>query len=492
MKDLRQRTIRGSLAKLLSQGANVSIRVATLVILARLLDPKDFGIVGMATAFTGLLNLFRDFGLSAAALQQPRVTNEQISTLFWVNMLFGMMLTLLTLALAPAVAAFYHRPGLEAVTAVLGLSFFFNSAGTQHLVLLQRQMRFVTLSVIGFVSLILSTAIAIGGAMAGFGYWALVSIPVMLPLIATVGFWLTAGWIPGMPHRNVGLRSMIRFGGTLTVSGLIAYVGYNLDKVLLGRFWGADALGIYGRSYQILNMPTNNLNVAAGEVGFAALSRLQDDRSRFRNYFLKGFSLVLALTIPFTIACALFPGDVIFVALGPKWSAAAPILRFLAPTILVLAIVNPLGWLMCSLGLVGRCLKIALVMAPLAIIGYFVGLPYGPRGVACGYSVVMLFLALPLAAWSVHGTAVSFRDVLLTLSRPLASGVVAGTLAFALSQACGHLLAPLPRLLMETGVLFLTYAALLLFVGGQKVLYLELWHGLKGSSSLEKETLASA
>ena len=160
---------------------------------------------------------------------------------------------------------------------------------------------------------------------------------------------------------------MMHFGGTLTLNGLVAYVAYNAEKVMIGRFWGADAIGIYGRAYQLVNIPTDNLNSAVGEVAFSALSRLQDDPIRFRSYFLKGFSLVLGLTLPITIACALFADDVVFVLLGPKWNDAAAIVRLLAPTIAIFAIINPLGWLIYSIGLVARNLKIALVFAPIMI-----------------------------------------------------------------------------------------------------------------------------
>ena len=111
---------------------------------------------------------------------------------------------------------------------------------------------------------------------------------------------------------------MMRFGGTLTLNGLVVYVASNFEKVLLGRFWGVDALGIYGRAYQLSNIPTDNLNSAAGEVAFSALSRLQGDPTRLRSYFLKGYSLVLAMTLPITIVCALFADDMIFVRLRPK------------------------------------------------------------------------------------------------------------------------------------------------------------------------------
>jgi O-antigen/teichoic acid export membrane protein len=482
MKELKEKTLRGGLARLCAQGANFLLRLGSLMILARLLGPKDFGLVGMATAFTGVLMLFRDFGLSSAAIQRTIVTEEQISTLFWINISVGALLALLSVALAPVISAFYHEPRLFMLTVVLGAGFLFNAAGVQHGALLQRHMRFTALAVINTVSLIVGSVIAIAGAKAGYGYWALASMTVALPLTNTVGCWLIAAWVPGMPRKRTGIRSMMRFGGTMTLNGLVVYFASNFEKALLGRFWGVDALGIYGRAYQLINIPSENLNSAAGEVAFSALSRLQDDPSRLKSYFLKGYSLVLAMTLPVTIACAIFADDIIVVLLGPKWMAAAPIFRLLAPTMLVFAIANPLAWLVCSLGLVGRSLKMGLVVAPIMIMGYVIGLPYGPKGVALAYSAVMLLWMIPVIAWSVHGTVVSFQNILLAVSRPLASSIVAAGLAFGVRLVYGQLLSPLLRLVLESSVLLATFLGLFLFVMGQKSLYLDLLRGLKASS----------
>jgi len=487
MKDLKQKTIQGGLARLLAQGANFALRVGSLMILARLLGPEDYGLVGMVAAFTGVLSLFRDFGLSSAAIQRAEVTEEQISTLFWINLLVGVLLTLLTVAMAPAIAAFYHQPRLVAVSAVMALGFLFNAGGIQHSVLLQRQMRFTTMAVISTVSLAVGTIVGIAGAKAGYGYWALVAMTITSPFVATIGFWMAAAWIPGRPRRRAGIRSMMHFGGALTLNSLLAYLAYNAEKILIGRYWGADAIGIYGRAYQLINIPTDNLNTAIGEVAFSALSRLQDDLERLKSYFLKGYSLVLGLTIPITIACALFPDDIIRVLLGSKWVEAAPIFRLLAPTILIFGIINPLGWLLFSLGMVGRSLRMALVFTPLIIAGYACGLPYGPKGVALAYSAVMAVWAIPLIAWAVHGTVISIWDILLTVSKPLASAILAGGVTFRLRLAYGHLLSPLPRLVLESAVLLVLFAVVLLFVAGQKSFYLDLLRGLKASSALEEK-----
>jgi len=490
MKDLKQRTIRGGLARLCAQAANFLIRGGSLMILARLLGPKEFGLVGMVTAFTGVLNLLRDFGLSAAAVQRTTVTDEQISTLFWINMFVGAILGFLTAAIAPLLAAFYHEPRLFALTAVLAVGFIFNAAGVQHSALLQRQMRFTTMAVIQVVSLTVGTAVAIAGAKAGYGYWALVGMTLCVPLAGTIGVWLTAGWLPGMPRRGTGIRSMMRFGGTISLNGIVAYLAYNADKVLIGRYWGSSVLGIYGRAYQLVNIPTDSLNSAVGEVAFSALSRIQDDPGRLKSYFLKGYSLVLAMTLPLTIACVVFANDVVFVLLGPKWMDAVIIFRLLAPTIVIFALINPMGWLLYSLGLVRRSLNIALVFAPTLIAGYLVGLPYGPKGVAFAYSAVMALWVIPFIAWCVKGTAVSFRDVVAALIRPLAYGILAGGLAFAVRVACGQFLAPLPRLVLETSVLLIAFFGLLLFVGGQKTLYLDLIRGLRKPSLMKSAELS--
>ena len=487
MKDLKERTIRGGVTRLGAQAANFVLRVGSLLVLARLLEPKDFGLVGMVTAFTGVLGLFRDFGLSSASVQRGNVTEEQVATLFWVNMLVGALLALVTVAAAPALAAFYREPRLFAVTAVLGAGFIFNAAGVQHGVRLQRELRFIALAVIDTVSLLVGSLIAVGSAAAGHGYWALVSMTITVPLISTIGCWLATAWVPGRPRRGIGIVSMMRFGGTVTLNSLVMYAATNFDKVLLGRFWGADALGIYGRAYQLISIPTENLNAAAGEVAFPVLSRLQHDPARFKSYFLKGYSLLLALTVPATIACGVFADDLILVFLGQKWTSVAVIFRLLAPTMLVFAILNPLGWLLTSLGRVERGLKIALVIAPLMIAAYVIGLPRGPIGVAFACSVAMALWALPVIAWAVRDTGISLRDVLLVAIRPLTASGVAALVALGVQSVDGQL-SPWVRLVAEGTVFVVIFGGIILFVMGQKSLYLDV---LRASTSSAKGTVAS-
>jgi O-antigen/teichoic acid export membrane protein len=279
----------------------------------------------------------------------------------------------------------------------------------------------------------------------------------------------------------------MRFGGTLTLSCLVLYLSTNLEKVLLGRFWGAEVIGLYGRACQLMKIPTDNLNSAIGQVAFSALSRVRDDPARLRGYFLKGYALVLALNIPITMAFALFADDIIRLVLGPKWMDAAELLRLLSPTILVYSIFNPLGWLLDSLGLVGRGLKITLVFAPFMITGILVGLPYGAKGVALACSTVMVLWVIPVCAWTVHGTVISFTDVIATVKRPLVSGLVAAALALVVRVFCGEATPMLARLFLEGSVLFGAYVTMLLYAMGQKSFYVDLFRKMNGQSSAATE-----
>jgi PST family polysaccharide transporter len=483
VKDLKERTLRGGLVAISAQAVTFVLRTGALVVLARILTPKDFGLVGMVTAVTGLLAIFKSAGLSVITIQRATITNEQISTLFWLNILVGVLLMGLSLAIAPVLAAFYREPSLVWLTAALASGFVFSAGAAQHQALLQRQMRFVALAVVEILSLSISVVVAIMMAANDYGYWALVGMHVVHPAVAAVLVWLMVGWLPGIPRRGVGALSMLLFGAKLSLSGLMGYLANNTDKVLLGRFWGAEALGVYGRGYQLITFPTDILNSALGSVAFPGLSRIQDDPERFKNYFLKGYSLVLALTLPVTIACALFADDIIFVVLGPKWKDVAAIFRLLAPTVLAFALLNPFSWLLFSRGQAGRILKMGLVFAPVMIAGYAIGLRYGPRGVAFGYSATVTLFIVPMIAWAKHGTLISSRDVLEAIRRPFLSATAAAAIAFGVQFLCGRSLPPFLRLGLGVGVLSGSYLWMLLYIMGQKEMYLELFRGLRRPSS---------
>jgi len=478
-ENLRQKTVRGIGITAVAQGVSFVLRTGSMIVLARLLFPKDFGLVGMVTALTGFLNLFRDFGLSLATVQRPSLSDEQVSAVFWVNCTVGILLAALCTAVAPFLVVFYREPRLLWVTIVLGTGFVFTGAAAQHRAMLQRRMRFGLLAVVDMIALVIGIASAIGMAVTGLGYWALVAMAVATPAVGLAAVWVATPWLPGRPRFQVGIRSMLMYGGTVTLNNIVMYFAYNVDKVLLGRFCGAELLGIYGRAYQLINLPTDNLNSTAFLVAFPSLSRIQNDPARVRSYFLKGYSLFLAVVIPISASCALFAEDIIRVFLGAKWHDASSIFRLLVPTIVVFALINPIGWLMLATGYAGRSLKIALMLAPIVIAGYVLGLPYGPQGVAAGFSAAMVLVAVPVIIWSKHGTLITGNDILRAIAPSMVCSVVAAAVALAASGITNRVDIPFLRLVAESAVVFVVYLIMLLFVLNQKSMYLELLRDTK-------------
>ena len=472
--ELRVSTTRGALISVTSQAVNFVLRTGSMMVLARLVTPKDFGLVGMATAATGLLALFKDAGLGMAMVQRRVITEAQSSTLFWVNIGVGTGLAALCALLAPLIVSFYGAPSLFWITVALGSSFFFNGAAAQHGAMLQRSMRFGAIAVIDIVALLVSIGLGIGMAVGGQGYWALVAMSVSQTAVYAGGSWLATGWVPSLPKQNSGIGSMLMFGGTVTLSNIINYIAYNTDKVLLGRFWGAEALGIYGRAYTLSSVANTNLYSAIGSVAFPALSRLQNDPSRFRSYFLKGYGIFLSLVLPITLWCAMFADEIILVMLGPKWREAAIIVLLLAPTIMAFGLINPFIWVMLAAGRAVRCVKIALTITPLVVLGYAIGLRWGPEGVAAGFSIAMSIAIVPMIFWAKQGTSITGEDVFKALTRPLLSIAVSAVVLLTTRRLLDQIEPVFLQLVAETIILFGVNLFVLLFVLHQKPVYMGL------------------
>jgi O-antigen/teichoic acid export membrane protein len=347
----------------------------------------------------------------------------------------------------------------------------------QHIALLQRDLRFVTLTSIEVLAQVASLAIGIALAVAGFGYWALVASTLAAPAVMTVLAWTTTRWIPGRPHRDTEVLSMLRFGGLVTIQSVLYYVGQNIDKVLVGRFRGADAVGIYGRAYQLVGMPMTNLNAAVGWVIFSALSRIQDDPRRYRRYFVKVYSVVVSLIVPTLVFVAVFADDVVRVVLGAQWIDVSLIIQLLVPAGMVGALLDgPTFWLLHSLGMVGRSLRITCASTGLILVACIVGVPHGAPGIAAACSIALSLWLVPCLAWCVHGTPARLSDLLHATCGPLLASIVASAVAFV---TVTDLSQPPLRLLLGGVLMCCGYLAIMCFIFRQRDFYLGLLKDLR-------------
>jgi O-antigen/teichoic acid export membrane protein len=472
--DFKRKSMRGGAATALGQGVSLTLQIGTTLVLARLLSPTDYGLQAMVVTLTAFLGLFKDAGLNFSTVQREILTQEQISTLFWINVGIGAFLTILVAAAGPVLVAFYREPRLLWITIASASVFFITSLGIQHRALLDRGLRFTTNAKIDTTCGVVGTVVAIGMALLGCGYWSLIVQTISIAIAGTVGVWIAMPWLPGRPRRHSELGSMLRVGGTVTLNSLVVYVAYNTEKVLLGRFWGPAALGIYGRAFQLANLPVDQATNAFGSVAFPMLSRLQNDPQRLIRSYLKTHSLAVSLTVPMVFTCALFANEIVRIMLGQKWANAATVLRLLSPAILVFALINPLSWLLRATGLVKRSLNMAFLIAPVVILGVIAGLRHGPAGVALGYSAAMVLLFGPLVAWGLHGTGATLADYWDCIKRPLIAGATAGIAGWFVHFLCVGALSAIPLLAIELISFAAVYAGMLLFVMQQKELYFDL------------------
>ena len=211
--DLKGRSLRGGALTLVAQGAKFALQTASTIVLARLLTPADFGIVAMVTAVIGIANWFADVGLSEATIQQEEITQNQVSTLFWINVTVGAVLTVVIAALGPLLARFYREPRLTGITLLMSVSFLINGLRVQHDALLKRQMRYKSLALRDVVSYAIAVTLAITLAWAGGGYWAIVALPMAVNFFQMVLSWFMIRWRPGLPRRDAEIGSMLAFGG---------------------------------------------------------------------------------------------------------------------------------------------------------------------------------------------------------------------------------------------------------------------------------------
>lgn len=399
--DLGGRTARGGAITLVSQGLKFLIGMVGSVILARLLTPQDYGLVGMVAIVIGFVSMFQYLGLSTATVQWAKLNHRQVSTLFWINLALSMAITLATVASAPLLAWFYKDPRLIWLTIAYAFTITLSGLGIQHEAILSRQMRFTALAIIEISSMSLGLLAAVVAALYGAGYWALVvNISVMFFGIV-VGAWVACRWRPSLPARGSGVRSMLRYGGNLTGFNITSFFARNLDNALIGKFWGPAQLGLYAKAYQLLLLPMQHINAPFAAVAVPALSRLVDSPERYRNAYFNILGKIAMITMPLVVFMVGTSDWLVLFLLGPQWDQTGHIFMILGIAAFIQPVTKTCWWLFSTQGRTRDLFHWGLIGGALAIISIIIGLPWGAVGVAASYAITDLCLTTPVLFWYV-------------------------------------------------------------------------------------------
>lgn len=436
---LGRRTASNAVVTTAAQGIRFATNIASTLVLARLLTPQDFGLVAMVTAFTGFLEVLKDAGLSTATVQRQEITQAQVSNLFWVNLGIGIFITCLVSALSPALAWFYHEPRLVPVAITLSLTFLLTASAVQHQAILRRQMRFAAVASIQVVSSLLGLGVAIAMAAGGWGYWSLVGSLLTSAASTCVVTWLISDWHPGLPVRRVGTFALLGFGAHLTGAALVQTVVGTADTLLIGRFYGLNAVGLYSRGAALLLNPLQQFLSPFHAVVVPTLSRVQNDPERYRRVFLQLLQVIALLALPlagFVLAAA---EPIVLVFLGEKWAAAVPIFAGFSIVAIYAPLANASTWLFTSQGRGQEVLSSSLATSFVSLVSIVAGLPFGPVGVALSFSLSGLFIRLPILF---HFAGRSGPVRTCDLWRCFLVNVPFGLLIFVLAFAARRLLSP--------------------------------------------------
>lgn len=436
--DLKGRSVRGGVSTLSSQGARFVLTSVSAVVLARLLSPTDFGLVAMVTAVTGMGQAFADLGLSEATIQREKITHNQVSALFWINVSIGILLMLATAGLAPVLALFYREPRLTMIALASSVTFFICGLRVQHEAILKRQMRFSALASRNITAAVMGAATAIVMAWYGFGYWALVAMPLAENTTQVVLSWLMVRWLPGRPRRDPEVGKLVVFGGHVAGSYLVANASRSVDSLLIGWYWGAGLLGLYSRAYNLLTRPVRELCLPAQSVALPAFSRALSDMERYARSYLRVVKLIVWMSTPVFAIFFVAAQPIIRVVLGARWIGAAPVFQIFAIGALAQLLLESIVWVLVSRGESQRFLKLQLITTPILLGSYAIGLPFGIKGVALAASLVLLGMFPWMAHFAFRGTPLT----LLRLGKAIVCPVLLALSAVAVAELALHILAP--------------------------------------------------
>jgi PST family polysaccharide transporter len=459
---LGRRAVRGAAVTSAGQGLRILIQLASVVIMARLLSPADFGLFAMVMSVAGIAEVFRDFGLSQAAVQAPVLTREQRSNLFWINSAIGAALAVLVYLSSWGIAALYGREELVPLAQLASVAFLLNGLATQFRSSLSRALRFRALAISDVLAAIVGLAVGVTAGLAGTGPWALVAQLLGGSFATLVLVAVFARWLPGAPRSGVPVGGFIRFGWNMVATQMVTYVGNNVDSVVIGVRFGAAQLGIYNRAFQLVMNTANQLRAPITNVAVPILSRLQAEGARYWDFVRVGqvglgYTIVAALA--FVIGAAV---PLTALLLGPRWAEAAPVMSLLAIAAVFQTLNSASYWVYVSKGITGPLFRYNLVSVTIKIACILIGSQWGMIGVAIGYAIAPA-LSWPISllwisrviegvpvrtlAWGIvrmallagWGAALAFGAA--TLAEPL--GVWAQVAAAALATVAGYAIAAL-------------------------------------------------
>ena len=456
-KVVRDESVRGASVGGLLLIAKAVVGFGSLVVLARLLVPEDFGLVAMAAISIGVFRVVGDFGLVMSTTQRREIDEAQLSTLFWINVVGGLLLCLLAIASAPGLVAVFGESRLLPITSVLSLVLIGSGIGAQHEAILRRRLDYSYLQAAGVVAQAIGLLVGVVCALSGWGYWSLVLHQLVGRSSQTALFWARTRWWPGRPQRGTGSKSFLGYGGQMMVAQLLAYATRSFGDFMVGVAADATSVGFFRRANSIV-MVVEELKQPLKAIMPASLSRMQHEPFQFAHFLLNGLAL---WSLGAFAALGLIAAEaplLVDVLLGDEWEPVAPLIRWLVPAGLAAALGSATEWILMPLGMMKRLVAVRVLRLLCVVAGILVGWTWGVNGIAVGYSVSVM-ISLTIELWWVM-SVIRARSIesLWSILRPAVAAATAGLVVFVVQSDGGWLY--LVEIFLYGAVFLISYAAL--------------------------------
>jgi O-antigen/teichoic acid export membrane protein len=433
--NVRQLATRGVGVTLFSGGAGLAIQIIGTVVLARLLTPRDFGVVAMVTTFSLLLTNFGLNGFTEAILQREDINHSLASNLFWINLGGSSLLAICFAGAGSLLARLYGDPRVAGVAEAIAVTIFLTGLSVLHLALLKRAMRFSAVSGNEMLARAIAIAVSIFLGWAGWGYWALVAGAVAAPASTCLGAWVICRWTPGFPRRAPGTGSMVRFAISTYGRFSTGYFTNNLDNFLVGWRLGPTPLGFYKKAYDLFVLPSSQLSTGMTSVAVSALSRLQRNPAQYKRYFLSALGIMAFVGMGLSADLTLVGKDLILVLLGPKWEESGRIFTLFGPGIGAMILYCTHIWLHLSIGRADRWFRWGIIDMIVTTVFLCVGLRWHAEGIAAAWVASYWIITLPALWYAGKPIQLGISSVIAAMWKHVLASLMAGCTTFLVTLA---------------------------------------------------------
>lgn len=347
------------------------------IILARILTPEIFGLVGMLAIFIQVSQTLVLAGFNEALIQKKDTDEEDYSSVFWLNLTLSILIYTTLFFIAPYIAKFYHQPLLTLLCRVLTLVFVINAFSYVQEARLRKEMRFKTLTIIHIPSVGLAALISIAMAIYGFGVWSLIAMQIVSQLAYAIQIWIYAKWRPQLIFNRTKVRGLFSFGGKLMISAVLNSIYQNIYLVIIGKFFPLSSVGYYQTASKVVKTPSTTLSSALNSVAFPAFSTVQDNNKRLKEGYKRIINQLLFWICPAFVFSAVLAIPLFHLVFGEKWLPAVPFFRLLC----IVGIFYPLNsYNLAIVNVKGRSdifLKLEVIKKIITTIGVLIAIPFG-------------------------------------------------------------------------------------------------------------------